>query len=82
VGHGQAIGTGHVILTQKGHRIHPGWNVGTARDCTLYSLTSGYVWFGQEANEVNPGGRKMVSVLPKEEVERREKLQNSNVSLL
>ncbi len=56
---GQLVGTGTIIVRQRGTKIHPGINVGLASDYTLYALTSGRIKFGYTR-----GGRRVVSVIP------------------
>jgi len=42
---GQEIGTGQIIVRQRGTRYHPGLNVGRGGDDTLFALASGTVKF-------------------------------------
>jgi large subunit ribosomal protein L27 len=56
---GQFVNAGTIIIRQRGTRVHPGLNVGLARDYTLYALATGKVKFGYTR-----GGRRTVSVLP------------------
>lgn len=56
---GQVVRAGHIILRQRGTRIHPGPNVGMGRDHTLYALVDGRVAF----EAAGPRGR-MVRVEP------------------
>lgn len=74
------VQTGYVIVTQKGNKIHPGWNVGCAKDGTLFALAPGRVWFDEEISQLSARSRKLVHVLPPEEVERRMRLSQSNFS--
>ncbi len=60
---GQQVRAGHIIMRQRGTRIHPGQNVGVGRDHTLFATADGTVTF-----EHTRGGRKRVSVYPGEEV--------------
>ncbi|MGK2959236.1 MAG: 50S ribosomal protein L27 [Acidimicrobiales bacterium] len=55
---GHAVGTGAIIVRQRGTHIHPGENVGRGGDDTLFALTPGKVKFGSRK------GRKLVDVLP------------------
>lgn len=57
---GQPVQTGGILVRQRGTRIHPGRNVGTGRDHTLYALVDGYVKFEPFAKP----HRKKVSVYP------------------
>jgi large subunit ribosomal protein L27 len=59
---GAVVQTGHIIVRQRGTRIHPGENVGVGRDHTLFALTDGQVKFAPYAK----GRRKKVSVIPAE----------------
>ena len=42
---GQFVKAGNIIVRQRGTKIHPGSNVGTGRDHTLFSLIDGTVRF-------------------------------------
>ena len=55
---GQIVGTGEIIVRQRGTHFHPGDNVGRGGDDTLFALADGAVTFGSKR------GRKTVSVLP------------------
>ncbi|WP_434966520.1 50S ribosomal protein L27 [Janibacter indicus] len=55
---GQLVGTGEIIVRQRGTHFHPGDNVGRGGDDTLFALADGEVQFGAKR------GRKVVSVLP------------------
>lgn len=50
---------GTIIVRQRGTKIHPGRNVGTGRDHTLFALVDGAVQFGWQGK-----GRRSVSVIP------------------
>ena len=54
---GEYVLAGNILIRQRGTRIKPGTNVGTAKDYTLFALQKGYVVFQKKA------GRKYVSVL-------------------
>jgi large subunit ribosomal protein L27 len=54
---GQHINAGTIIVRQRGTHIHPGNNVGTGRDYTLYALIDGVVKF-----EPTTDNRRKVSV--------------------
>jgi large subunit ribosomal protein L27 len=56
---GHHVGTGTIIVRQRGTKIHAGMNVGLASDYTLYALTTGIVKFGYTR-----GGKRIVSVFP------------------
>ncbi|HHT08737.1 MAG TPA: 50S ribosomal protein L27 [Atribacter sp.] len=55
---GQYVLAGNILIRQRGTKIKPGINVGTAKDYTLFALQSGYVVYQEKA------GRKYVSILP------------------
>jgi large subunit ribosomal protein L27 len=42
---GQNVRAGNILVRQKGTKIHPGENVGVARDYTLFALIDGIVTF-------------------------------------
>lgn len=42
---GQYVRAGHIIVRQRGTKIHPGKNVGKGRDDTLFALMDGRVTF-------------------------------------
>lgn len=56
---GQKINAGSIIIRQRGTRIHPGENVGHAKDNTLYALVDGTVEYSRKGRD-----KKIVSVLP------------------
>jgi large subunit ribosomal protein L27 len=55
---GQVVGTGEILVRQRGTHFHPGQNVGRGKDDTLFALAAGAVSFGMAR------GRKVVNVLP------------------
>jgi len=55
---GQRVRAGHILVRQRGTRVHPGRNVGRGNDDTLFALADGLVTFADQR-----GGRKIVSVL-------------------
>ncbi|MFH0778214.1 MAG: 50S ribosomal protein L27 [Candidatus Eisenbacteria bacterium] len=55
---GQFVSAGSIIVRQRGTRIHPGQNVGLAKDDTIYALVSGKVVFDRLGRS-----KKKVSVL-------------------
>jgi large subunit ribosomal protein L27 len=61
---GQLVLSGNILVRQHGTRIKPGLNVKVGKDDTLFAVTDGVVQF-----ETLPGGRKMVSIVPVEEIE-------------
>jgi len=56
---GQKVNGGEIIVRQRGTRIHPGKNVGTGNDYTIYAIGAGIIKFHWGAKR-----RKYVSVLP------------------
>ena len=42
---GQNVRAGNILVRQKGTKIHPGANVGVAKDYTLFALIDGIVTF-------------------------------------
>ena len=58
VGDGQSILAGTIILKQRGTRIHPGMNVRSANDDSLFAIKDGIVRFGRKGRD-----RKIVSVI-------------------
>ncbi len=55
---GQIVGTGQILVRQRGTHFHPGNNVGRGGDDTLFALADGEVQFGTKR------GRKVVNVVP------------------
>jgi len=56
---GQWVHAGSILVRQRGTRIHPGLNVGTGKDYTLFAKIDGFVTFERLDKE-----RKKVSVYP------------------
>ncbi len=54
---GQVVGTGEIIVRQRGTHFHPGEGVARGRDDTLFALVPGVVEFGSKR------GRKTVNVV-------------------
>ena len=54
---GQVVGTGEILVRQRGTHFHPGENVGRGGDDTLFALADGTVQFGTKR------GRKVVNVV-------------------
>ena len=50
---GEAVGTGCIIVRQKGNKFHPGKNVGQGRDFTLFALSDGVVKFEMTKRKVH-----------------------------
>ncbi|CAM2946322.1 MULTISPECIES: 50S ribosomal protein L27 [Dermacoccus] len=59
---GQIVGTGEIIVRQRGTHFHPGENVGRGGDDTLFALAPGAVKFGQRK------GRKVVDIVVEPEI--------------
>jgi large subunit ribosomal protein L27 len=58
---GHPVRAGTIIVRQCGTRIHPGNNVGTGRDWTLFALIDGVVKFERVGKT-----RRRVSIYPRE----------------
>jgi large subunit ribosomal protein L27 len=56
---GQVVRAGNILVRQLGTKIHPGNNVGTGRDWTLFALVDGVVKFERQGRD-----QKRVSVYP------------------
>lgn len=56
---GESVVPGNILVRQRGTKFHPGLNVGTGRDWTLFALVPGKVRF-----ERHDKTRKRVSVIP------------------
>ena len=56
---GQLVMPGHIIVRQRGTKIHPGDHVGMGRDHSIFSLVKGKVQFN--TSKLN---RTFVSVIP------------------
>ena len=54
---GQVVGTGEILVRQRGTHFHPGEGVGRGSDDTLFALVPGVVEFGAKR------GRKTVNVV-------------------
>ena len=54
---GQVVGTGEIIVRQRGTHFHPGDNVGRGGDDTLFALAPGSVLFGTRR------GRRVISIV-------------------
>ena len=59
---GQVVGTGEIIVRQRGTHFHPGVNVGRGGDDTLFALAPGAVKFGERK------GRKVVDIVVEPEI--------------
>ncbi|MBR3087360.1 MAG: 50S ribosomal protein L27 [Kiritimatiellae bacterium] len=49
---GQKVTAGSILVRQRGTKFHPGANVGTGRDYTLFALADGVVEFQKEGKVV------------------------------
>ena len=58
---GQRVRAGNILVRQLGTRIHPGNNVGTGKDWTLFALIDGVVKYERKGRS-----QKRVSVYPAE----------------
>ena len=56
---GQFVRAGNIIVRQRGTQFHPGNNVGTGRDYTIFALIDGVVKFERKDRE-----RQKISVYP------------------
>ncbi len=56
---GQSVKAGNIIIRQRGTKYHPGNNVGTGRDYTIFAKIDGKVTFERKDRE-----RIQVSVYP------------------
>ena len=56
---GQLVMPGHIIVRQRGTKIHPGDHVGMGRDHSIFSLAKGKVRF-----KTSKLSRTFVSVIP------------------
>jgi large subunit ribosomal protein L27 len=60
---GELVQSGHIIVRQRGTRIHPGLNVRKGSDDTLFAVIKGIVHF-----DFARGGRRRANVLPPEDL--------------
>jgi large subunit ribosomal protein L27 len=67
---GELVNAGNIIVRQRGTKVHPGLNVGTGRDWTLYALIAGRVKFERHGKD-----RKRVCVVPLEATQATPKSQ-------
>lgn len=56
---GQSVRAGNIIVRQRGTQFHPGNNVGSGRDYTLFALIDGFVKFERKDRD-----RLKISVYP------------------
>jgi large subunit ribosomal protein L27 len=56
---GELVRSGHILVRQRGTRIHPGLNVRRGSDDTLFAVMDGVVVYDHAR-----GGRKRVNVHP------------------
>lgn len=50
---GEVVCAGNILVRQCGTKWHPGRNVGTGSDYTLFSLVDGTVFFDQDGRRIN-----------------------------
>lgn len=55
---GEKVTSGNILVRQRGTKFHPGKNVGTGRDHTLFALSDGIVKFEHKR------GKQLVSIFP------------------
>lgn len=56
---GEQVRAGNILVRQRGTKIHPGDNVGTGKDWTLFALVDGTVKFQRKGRS-----KKQVVVFP------------------
>lgn len=56
---GQLVRAGHILVRQRGTKVHPGMNVGKGSDDTLFALSDGLVTFERRGRQ-----KLLVSVYP------------------
>jgi large subunit ribosomal protein L27 len=56
---GEFVGTGKILIRQRGTRILPGINVGRGKDDTLFALAEGYVKFERVSR-----AKRRISIYP------------------
>lgn len=56
---GEIVRSGHILVRQRGTKIHPGLNVGKGSDDTLFATIDGVVEY-----DFARGGRKRINVVP------------------
>jgi len=56
---GQNVRAGNILVRQRGTKIHPGDNVGTGKDWTLFALVDGTVKYQRLGRD-----KRRVSVYP------------------
>ena len=56
---GEIVKAGNILVRQRGTKMHPGVNVGTGRDYTLFAKADGQVVFQKKG----PKNRTFVSVV-------------------
>ena len=58
---GQLVKAGNILVRQRGTKFHPGFNVGTGSDYTLFALIPGIVKFERKGKS-----KQKISVYPAE----------------
>lgn len=59
---GQVVRAGNILVRQCGTKIHPGDNVGTGKDWTLFALVDGVVKYERQGRS-----QKRVSIRPSDQ---------------
>ena len=57
---GQFVKAGNILIRQRGTQMHPGKNVGTGKDWTLFALIDGIV----KTETLRGGSKKIMHVEP------------------
>ncbi len=60
---GEVVTAGSILVRQKGTKWHPGHNVGTGRDFTLFALMAGTVKFTEKRQRKFDGTTRYNSVV-------------------
>jgi len=58
---GQLVKAGNILVRQRGTKFHPGFNVGTGSDYTLFAKITGIVKFERKGKS-----KQQISVYPAE----------------
>lgn len=60
---GQKVGSGEIIIRQRGTKFHPGENVRRGSDDTLYAVKDGVVSFADKRKVGFDGAKKRIKVV-------------------
>lgn len=63
---GEQVRAGNILVRQLGTKIHPGPNVGTGKDWTLFALIDGVVKYERQGRS---GKRVTIQALPAEQAQ-------------